>query len=79
MSTTPERRRLPRDEADPRASLAHGLSSWRLVQAAWRTRLEDAQAARDDARIAAAEAKLEECKREIARIEKALQEAGPSN
>jgi hypothetical protein len=69
--TTPERRRLPRD--DPRSSLEHGLRSWRLVQAAWCVRLDDAREAGDAEKLAAAEAKLAECEREIARIEKLLQ------
>jgi hypothetical protein len=78
MSTTPERRRLPREGVDPRSSLQHGLSSWRLVQAAWSVRLDDAREAQDSEQMAAAEAKLEECEREIARIEKLLQDAGQS-
>ena len=72
--TTPERRRLPREGIDPRASLEHGIASWRLVQSAWRVRLDDARKAHDSAQVAAAEAKLEECEREIARIEKLLQD-----
>jgi hypothetical protein len=71
--TTRDRRRLPRDENNPRPSLEHGLASWRLVQAAWRGRLDDARKAQDSEQVAAAEAKLEECDREIARIEKLLQ------
>ena len=74
MMTTPERRRLPREGIDPRASLEHGIASWRLVQSAWRVRLDDARKAHDSAQVAAAEAKLGECEREIARIEKLLQD-----
>jgi hypothetical protein len=76
MTTTPDRRRLPREGIDPRASLEHGLASWRLVQSAWRVRLDDARAAHDTEQVAAAEAKLEECEREIARIGKLLQDLG---
>ncbi len=72
MSTTPERRRLPREGIDARSSLEHGLASWRLVQAAWRVRLDDARKAQDSEKVAAAEAKLDECERELARIEKLL-------
>ena len=72
MSTPSDRRRLPREGIDPRSSLEHGLASWRLVQAAWRERLEDARIADDPERIALAEAKLDECERELARIEKLL-------
>ena len=78
MSNTPERRRLPRDGIDPRASLQHGLASWRLVEAAWRNRLDAAKADHDMEQIAAAEVKLEECEREIARIGKLLQDLGQS-
>jgi hypothetical protein len=74
--TTPDRRRLPRD--DERASLQHGLASWRLVQSAWRVRLDDARKAQDAGQIAAAETKLEECERELARIDKLLQDLRPS-
>lgn len=70
--TTPERRRLPRDRDDARPSLEHGLASWRLVQAAWRVRLDDARKAQDSEKVAAAEAKLDECERELARIERLL-------
>ena len=73
MSRTPERRRLPREGIDPRASLEHGLASWRLVQAAWRGRLDEARGAHDSEQLAVAQAKLDECEREIARIEKLLQ------
>ena len=72
VMTTPDRRRLPRDENDPRPSLEHGLESWRLVQAAWRVRLDDARKANDSEQVAAAEAKLAECEQQIARIEKLL-------
>jgi hypothetical protein len=78
MSTTPDRRRLPRDGVDPRSSLQHGLASWRLVQAAWRTRLNDAHERNDSEGLAAAEAKLQECDRELARLEKLLQGAHES-
>jgi hypothetical protein len=44
------------------------------VQAAWRVRLDEAREARDSAQAAAAQAKLEECEGEIARIEKLLQD-----
>ena len=71
--TTPDRRRLPREGIDPSLSLEHGLSSWRLVQAAWRVRLDDARKTDDAQQIAAAEAKLDECEQQIARIEKLLQ------
>ena len=73
MSTTPERRRLPREGIDPRVSLEHGLNSWRLVKAAWSARLDEARTAHDHESMAVAEAKLNECEREIARIEKLLQ------
>ena len=76
--TTPDRRRLPRDETDPRSSLQHGVESWRLVQAAWRVRLQEAQAANNAADLAAAQAKLEECERQIVRLEKMLQDAQQS-
>jgi hypothetical protein len=78
MTNIPERRRLPREGVDPRVSLEHALSSWRLLKAAWIARLEEARAADDKGAVAAAEAKLDECERELARIGKLLEGAGSS-
>ena len=74
IMSTPQRRRLPREGVDPVASLEHGLASWRLVQAAWRTRLDSARKEHDTEQIAASQVKLEQCEAEIARIEKLLQD-----
>ena len=70
--TTVDRRRLPRDGIHARTSLEHGLASWRLVQSAWRLRLNEAREGHDSAQVAVTEAKLNECEREIARLEKLL-------
>ena len=74
--TTRDRRRLPREGLDPRISLEHALSSWRLLKAAWTARLEEARTSDDKERITAAQAKLDECERELARIGKLLETAG---
>jgi hypothetical protein len=72
MGRTPERRVFPREGMDPRVSLERGLASRRLMQEAWRGRLDAARQAHDSDQTAAAQAKLEECEREIARIEALL-------
>jgi hypothetical protein len=76
--TTRDRRRLPREGLDPRISLEHALSSWRLLKAAWTARLEEARSADDRGGIEVAQAKLDECEREFARIGKLLEDAGSS-
>jgi hypothetical protein len=74
--TTRDRRRLPREGLDPRISLEHAVSSWRLLKAAWTARLEEARTANDKQSMDAAQAKLDECDRELARVAKLLEEAG---
>jgi hypothetical protein len=76
--TTRDRRRLPREGLDPRISLEHALSSWRLLKAAWTARLEEARTSDDKEGIAAAQTKLDECDRELARIGTLLDPAGSS-
>jgi len=76
--TTRDRRRLPREGLDPRISLEHALSSWRLLKAAWTARLEEARGADDNDGVSVAQAKLEECERELARIGRLLETAGSS-
>jgi hypothetical protein len=72
VSRPPERRKHPRDGTDPRASLRQTLRSWQLLQKAWKVVFEGAVVAHNYERMALAEAKLDECARELVRVEKLL-------
>jgi type VI protein secretion system component VasF len=71
----PDRRRHPRAAALSRESAQRALISWRLLSEAWTSIASAATSARNWERLALAEAKLDECRLEIARLEKALAHA----
>ena len=72
VSFTAERRRYARVGIDPRASVKHALAHWQRVQAAWLFILESARRTQNGERTVVAQSKLDECEREIARLEKLL-------
>jgi hypothetical protein len=57
---------------DPRESLHQTLRSWLLLQRAWKVVFEGAVVAHNFERMARAEAKMDECERELSRVEKLL-------
>ena len=69
VSRTLERRRHVRGGIDPSQALCAALRSWELLQRAWKVVFEGAVVAHNYERMALAEAKLDDCAREITRIE----------
>jgi hypothetical protein len=67
-----DRRRLERNTEDSRLSLERALQTWRRLSDAWQSIFDGARAVRNHERMALAEAKREECKESIERIEAAL-------
>ena len=63
------RRRHDRSALNPRSSLERALDTWRILLGAWGSVLEGARAAKNWERMALAEAKLDECEAEVARLE----------
>ena len=64
-----DRRRLERPRLDSRQPLERALSTWRRLSQAWKVVFSAARAIDNAERMALAEAKLEECKGEIERLE----------
>ena len=66
-----DRRRL-QGRINPRESLERALCSWQHLDPAWNSIFSAAQAVQNWERMALAEAKLEECKNEMVRLEALL-------
>lgn len=71
-STIVNRRRHPRSRKVAHESLERALTSYRRLGAAWMSVLDVATSVGNWERLALAEAKLEECRTEIARLENTL-------
>jgi hypothetical protein len=67
-----ERRRHERALIATRPSVQRALGSWKLLLEAWQVVFEGARTARNWERMALAESKLDQCQREISRLEALL-------
>ena len=73
-----ERRHALRPKANTRETLQRALKSWQRLRSAWGVILDSAKAVKNYERMALAESKLDDCKFEIARIERKLESAAAS-
>ena len=73
-----DRRRHDRSSLNARPTLERALETWLKLRSAWSAVFEGARAAKSWERMALAEAKIEQCEVEVARLEGLLREAHTS-
>jgi hypothetical protein len=77
MMSTMDRRKHERTLTSSRHALERALGSWQRLLTSWQAILQVAEAAQNWERMALAEAKLDECQHELARLETLLHQAAP--